>query len=99
LKFRHLFLVRSANRGGFPRVDQGTTSVIFNLVSQARSNCRGCAERLVDAAEIVEHEIQRQRVAMVSNFLLNALVRRKRCSEVTFLDDVLICESDGSDNR
>ena len=62
--------MRSANRKGFPRVDHvNNVRHLQNLVHQTRSHCRGSAKRLVDAAEIVEHEIERQGVAVVLEFL------------------------------
>lgn len=73
-----LFLVGTPNgRNRIGHVDQRNDIRHFhNAVDQARRHRRRSAKRLVNAAEVIEHEVERQRVAVVLKLLEKAFVNR-----------------------
>ena len=55
---------------GLAEIDQRNhVRHLHDAVDQAGSHRGGSAKRLVDAAEVVEHKVERQRVAMVVKLL------------------------------
>lgn len=51
---------------------------LHDTVYQASGHCRGSAKRLVDAAEVIEHEVERQRVAVVLKLFRKRIGKNRR---------------------